>query len=395
MFFVAPEGCGRTSARTESMEVEGEFTCEICGESFARNVEIAGHMRGHQVSIPAETILGELRHLAEQKGRPPTQLEVRTETEFTEGAVRSTFGSWEDGLEAAGLELRLNGYTDEEIIAEIQRVADELGYSPSQSEWVEHGRVAKGAVRAHFGSWNCGLSAAGLETSTQHTATKQELISAIQNLAAEFGRPPTAKEMEQHGAWSVKVAQRCFGSWNRALRRGGFKPHKQWDISKAQLHDEIGRLTDELGHVPSSIDMQERGRFSVGSYRKRYETWKQAVEAAGYEHRGYPCGPDHPLWEGGYEDISYGQNWYKQRKRALERDGFECQMPHCRIDRETHREQWNRDLNVHHIMPLSTFFDSDGVLNYERANRLENLVTLCQRHHQTWEQFAPLQPDIR
>jgi hypothetical protein len=39
--------------------------------------------------------------------------------------------------------------------------------------------------------------------------------------------------------------------------------------------------------------------------------------------------------------------------------------------------------------------DADGVLDYERSNQLENLFTLCQRHHTTWEEFAPLQPDIR
>lgn len=60
-----------------------------------------------------------------------------------------------------------------------------------------------------------------------------------------------------------------------------------------------------------------------------------------------------------------------------------------------HRERWTRDLNVHHITPLGAFIDANGVLEHERANRLENLITLCQRHHQLWEQFAPLQPDIR
>lgn len=164
--------------------------------------------------------------------------------------------------------------------------------------------------------------------------------------------------MERHSDWSVVVAPRCFGSWNSALRRAGYEPQKQWNISNEQLHDEIGRLTDELGYVPSSIDMQDLGRFSVRFYRKRYGTWKQAVEAAGYEYRGHPSGPDHPIWEDENEDLSYGPNWCKQRKRALERDDFKCQIPGCSIDRETHREQWNRDLNVHHITSFDTFIDS-------------------------------------
>jgi hypothetical protein len=377
------------------MKVEGDYMCDICGESFETNVEIAGHMRSHQVSIPAETIIDELQRLAEEKGRVPKQSEIEEETEFTKGAVRSTFGSWDEGLEAAGLDSRTNGYSDAEIIEELQRVASQIGHSPSRNEWRELGRISANAVQAHFGSWNEGLRAANLETTTQQTATKEDVIKAIQTLAADLGRPPKAQEMEQHGAWSVKVAQRCFGRWNRALRRAGFEPHKQWSVSEEQLHREIERLVDELGHVPSTIEMRDSGRYSVGSYARRYGTWQDAIEAAGFEYPGRPSGPEHPLWKGGYGDISYGPNWYKQRKRALERDGFECQMPDCPIDRETHRERWDRDLNVHHITPLGAFIDADGVLDYERSNRLENLITLCQRHHTMWEEFAPLQPDIR
>jgi len=98
------------------MEVERDYTCDICGESFDTNVKVAGHMRAHQVSIPGETIVDELQRLADEKGRPPTHSEINNETEFTEGAVRPTFGGWNEGLEAAGLEPQTNGYCDTEII---------------------------------------------------------------------------------------------------------------------------------------------------------------------------------------------------------------------------------------------------------------------------------------
>lgn len=113
------------------------------------------------------------------------------------------------------------------------------------------------------------------------------------------------------------------------------------------------------------------------------------------EHCGLPSEQDHYLWKGGYGAISHGPNWYRQRKLALERNGCVCQMPGCPIDHETHRKRWDRDLSVHHITPLGTYIDSDVVLDYERANRLENLIKLCQHHYQKREQFAPPQPDLR
>jgi 5-methylcytosine-specific restriction endonuclease McrA len=257
------------------------------------------------------------------------------------------------------------------------------------------GTVSSDTIYKRFGSWNEGLEAAGLTTTKATKTSPQEVITAIRSLADELGRAPTAAEMEERGRYSTKVAQRRFSSWNAALREAGFEPHTKKDVPEEQLLEELTRLRDELGHVPSSTEVHEQGHFSVNLYFDRYGSWEQAVEAAGMEYRGPPSGQDHYLWKGGYGDISYGPNWYRQRKRALERDGFECQMPGCSIDRETHRERWDRDLNVHHITPLGTFIDADGVLDYERSNRLENLITLCQRHHMLWEEFAPLQPDIR
>jgi hypothetical protein len=377
------------------MKVEGDYKCDICGESFGTNVEIANHVRNHKWSISPDHILKELRRIAEQKGRTPMQPEVDEETEFTAGAVQSTFGSWRNGLQEAGLEPLDHSYSNEDLLKELQRVAEMLGHSPSVTEMKRHGDVSPSTIRLHFGSWNNGLDAAELSTTNSTKIPPQNVLTAIRALADDLGRPPTAYEMDEHGACSTKVAQQRFGSWNAALQEAGFRPHTRRNIPEKELLKELTQLRDDLGYVPSSVDMRKYGGITIYPYIRRFGSWKQAVEAAGFKYRGQPRGPDHPGWKGGYGDISYGPNWYKQRKRALERDGFECQMPGCTIDREAHYERWDRDLNIHHITPLGTFIDVDGILDYERANRLENLVTLCQRHHMMWEQFAPLQPDIR
>jgi hypothetical protein len=43
------------------MTVEGDYTCDICGESFDRNVDIATHVQSHQSSIDPNHILAEFR----------------------------------------------------------------------------------------------------------------------------------------------------------------------------------------------------------------------------------------------------------------------------------------------------------------------------------------------
>lgn len=80
-------------------------------------------------------------------------------------------------------------------------------------------------------------------------------------------------------------------------------------------------------------------------------------------------GKGNPNYRGG--TITYrGANWGHQSRKALKRDGYKCQICH----RQLGKHDW--DYGVHHIKPYREF---DG--DYETANQLSNLVTLCRRCH--------------
>ena len=96
-------------------------------------------------------------------------------------------------------------------------------------------------------------------------------------------------------------------------------------------------------------------------------------------------GEDHPNWKGGW-DWYYGPNWEQQRRKALERDNYECQ--YC----GKHADKMDRSPDVHHLIPLREYRLSDEIDNpYERANALDNLVTSCPECHAKWEGI-PLRP---
>lgn len=97
-------------------------------------------------------------------------------------------------------------------------------------------------------------------------------------------------------------------------------------------------------------------------------------------------GERNPMWAGGGVDY-YGPNWPDQRRKALERDGYKCRI--CGMTDATHRDRCGKGLHVHHIIRFTTF----GVEQYERANRLGNLVTMCIPHHNQWE-GVPVVPCI-
>lgn len=71
------------------------------------------------------------------------------------------------------------------------------------------------------------------------------------------------------------------------------------------------------------------------------------------------------------EKNGYGANWWKQRGKALKRDDYKCTKCGSK-----------RGLQVHHIRKIALFYNRNkGELDYESANHLSNLTTLCSRCH--------------
>lgn len=113
-----------------------------------------------------------------------------------------------------------------------------------------------------------------------------------------------------------------------------------------------------IGHARQEVTRNNRRYCSTACW---YE-WLR-------EHREL-----HPGFRGGrpsYPD--YGPRWVQEAKAARERDGHTC------FDCGLHRKR--PLLDVHHRVPLRKF---DG--NFELANDLGNLVTLCRPCHMKWEQ---------
>lgn len=89
--------------------------------------------------------------------------------------------------------------------------------------------------------------------------------------------------------------------------------------------------------------------------------------------------------------IHYGLNWREQREKRLERDDYQCVI--CGKSNGEEKEMLGQELQVHHIQKARKFEVRDGQIDYERANRLENLLTLCCKCHHRWEGI-PLRPEV-
>lgn len=140
-------------------------------------------------------------------------------------------------------------------------------------------------------------------------------------------------------------------------------------------------MAGELGRVPSSVDMKRHGDYCIDTLRERFGTYTDVLQTIGAEpRRSYVT----------EEPTSYGPNWTEQRRLALERDQYTCQTPGCTITREEHQATSGVDLHVHHIKPFSYFVEQYGEDAYSHANQMENLITVCSKHHPMWNMFSPV-----
>lgn len=141
-----------------------------------------------------------------------------------------------------------------------------------------------------------------------------------------------------------------------------------------QTKAECAVCGDEVNRIPAHFARVER-TFCSAECRSQ---WRSE----------YYSGDGHPRWKGGMASY-YGWNWSRQRKRALKRDSHECAV--CGMSHDDHVDEYDNGLHVHHKTPLQSFRDGE-TFDYETANALDNLVTLCQKHHAVADRVAPLYP---
>jgi len=146
-------------------------------------------------------------------------------------------------------------YTDEQIVAEITACAGRLGRSPTMREFAAdpETEVHPQTVIEHFGSWNAAKRAAGLVP--RRFATREELLGLLRSLGDELGRPPTARDIDEHRGRlpSKSLYWHTFGSLTNALREAGFDvPMGEERLERAV--EQGAALARKLSRLPKFAD---------------------------------------------------------------------------------------------------------------------------------------------
>ena len=146
-------------------------------------------------------------------------------------------------------------YSDAQIVAELQACAERLGRSPTMREFAADPAttVHPQTVIEHFGSWNAAKRAAGLVP--RRFATREELLGLLRELGEELGRPPTARDIDEHKGRlpSKSLYWHTFGSLTNALRDAGFDiPLGEERLERAV--EQGATMARRLGRLPKFAD---------------------------------------------------------------------------------------------------------------------------------------------
>jgi predicted restriction endonuclease len=111
------------------------------------------------------------------------------------------------------------GITDEELIADLRRIAGELQKdSVTIDEYNERGKYRDATLRRRFGSWFKTLEKAGLQKTRNLGITDEQFFQDIEEVWVKLGRQPRYEEMHAPlSRYSSDACRKRFGTWRKAL----------------------------------------------------------------------------------------------------------------------------------------------------------------------------------
>ena len=212
-----------------------------------------------------------------------SQYAVRLEEPSLVGAAFRFFGSLTSAAEAAGVELKRRKWTPQRVVDTIQdRYVQGLPIAIAGFGEVSLATIAK----KRFGSWRDAVAAAGLGHKLPAPKVirdwgKAAVLEAIV-LRHHQGLRPTKVWEDDSGLYSA--AKKYFGRWSNAILAAGLPPtRKQW--SKQRVVEEI-QAWSRRGVPISSISRQD-ARLTTAANRL-FGTWHAALLAAGLRPANKP-----------------------------------------------------------------------------------------------------------
>jgi transcriptional regulator with XRE-family HTH domain len=114
--------------------------------------------------------------------------------------------------------------------------------------------------------------------------TREQLDEALVDLAESVDRTPTTTQMNEQGAFPTSAYYAEFDTWNEALEAAGLTPRRSarsTGPTREELVEEIQRLADDIGRAPKTTELKSKSDVSLNRYYSEYDSWDDALDDAG------------------------------------------------------------------------------------------------------------------
>lgn len=165
-------------------------------------------------------------------------------------------------------------------------------------------------------------------------APDDELIADVQRVARELGKNAvTLDEQSERGRFHGTTLVRRFGKWSAVLDKAGLQQTRTLpNVSEEELFKNLEEVWIKLGRQPRYSEMQRLiSRYSAGTYEKRYGGWRSALRSfVSYINESETASPTEiteSLTSGshGKQLGSRTINW-RLRFIVMRRDNFKCKV---------------------------------------------------------------------
>lgn len=213
--------------------------------------------------------------------RNPTLYEVVEYTRTPADVFAEKFGSWSSALDAAYGDREnpeCRQIPDEELLRELRRLKGKLGRPPTQEDYEVYGMYSLTPIRNAFG----GIKNAREQASVGHPSgdtNREELLADLTRVARELGtKSPTTEMVDEHGEYAHSTYHRYWDSWDDVLEAAdGLEPRGPRKLDRATLIRDLQQVVEEIGgRKPKVEDIREHGEYSYTAYLNHFGGIDQA-----------------------------------------------------------------------------------------------------------------------
>lgn len=179
--------------------------------------------------------------------------------------------------------------TREQLLQDLQRVANKLGKTPTQREYQKHGNHAHSTLRKKFGRFNEALAAIGHKPNKVGEVSAQELLDDIERVANDLGETPAVSDYDNLGEYHPASVNRKIGGWNQALQKLELDPNKILNIPDDDLLADLERVSNAVDGTLTKRKYQKDGEYSPKTIKNRFG-WQEAGEliSANFNKSNFP-----------------------------------------------------------------------------------------------------------